>query len=125
VRGVAYDAGALIAGERNDRRFWAEHCVRLEAGMVPIVPSVVVAQVSRSAKQVGLRRLLRGCEVAVLDETAAHRAGELLARSRTSDVVDAALVDLAAVRHADIVTGDRSDIERLASFHRRVSIIDL
>ena len=66
---VVYDAGPLIAAERNDRRFWAEHRVRLELGIVPCVPSPVVAQVSRSRTQVQLRRLLRGCEVVSLDET--------------------------------------------------------
>ena len=33
VEPVVYDAGALIAAERNDRRFWAEHRVRLELGI--------------------------------------------------------------------------------------------
>jgi hypothetical protein len=51
---VVYDAGALIAAERNDRRMWLEHRVRLELGIVPAVPSPVVAQVSRSSKQVRL-----------------------------------------------------------------------
>ncbi len=61
MRAVVYDAGPLIAAERNERRFWAEHRARLEMGIVPCVPTVVVAQVSRSARQAQLRRLLRGC----------------------------------------------------------------
>jgi hypothetical protein len=43
----------------------------------------------------------------------AHRAGALLAAGRTSDVVDATVVDAALARHAVIVTSDRSDVERL------------
>ena len=54
---VVYDAGMLVAADRNVRVVWAEHRVRLEAGIVPVVPAPVVAQVSRSPQQVQLRRL--------------------------------------------------------------------
>lgn len=113
MRPVVYDAGPLIAGARDDRRFWAEHRARLEMGILPFVPAPVVAQVSRSSKQVQLRRLLRGCEIVDLDGAGAHRAGELLGCSKTADVCDAVVVDAAIGRSADIVTGDRRDIERL------------
>jgi hypothetical protein len=69
---TVYDAGVLIAADRNDRRVWAEHRLRLEAGLVPVVPATVVAQASRAPTQAGLRRLLRGCEVAALTEAEAH-----------------------------------------------------
>jgi hypothetical protein len=114
MSGVVYDAGALVAAERNDRRLWAEHRVRLEAGVMPIVPAPVVAQVSRSPRQVQLRRLLRGCEVRTLDEPTAHAVGQLLGRSRTADIVDATVVTAAIAERAEIVTGDRDDISRLA-----------
>jgi hypothetical protein len=113
VKPIVYDAGVLIAADRGERRTWAEHRIRLEAGIVPVVPSPVVAQVSRSSRQVQMRRLLRGCEVVAFDETAAHRAGALLGKSHTADVVDASVVALAVERRADIQTGDASDIERL------------
>jgi predicted nucleic acid-binding protein len=115
MSGVVYDAGALVAAERNDRRLWADHRVRLEAGMVPIVPAPVVAQVSRSNRQMQLRRLLQGCEVLALDEPMAHAAGQLLGRSGTADIVDATVVTVAIVEQAEIVTGDRDDISRLAN----------
>ncbi len=110
---VVYDAGALVAADRNSRAFWLDHRVRLEQGIVPVVPAAVVAQVSRSARQVPLRRLLKGCDVAVLDEDAAHRAGRLLAMTATSDVVDATVAVLAADLGALVLTSDRHDIERL------------
>lgn len=118
MRPVVYDAGPLIAAERNDRRFWAEHRVRLELGILPCVPSPIVAQVSRSPKQAQLRRLLRGCEVVSLDESGAHRTGALLGKSRTTDISDAAVVSVAVARSADIVTSDPTDIERLVSTTR-------
>jgi predicted nucleic acid-binding protein len=125
MRPVVYDAGPLIAAERNERRFWAEHRIRLEQGIVPCIPSHVLAQVSRSPKQVQLRRLLRGCEVVALDESGAHEAGALLARSRTKDVPDATLVGVAAKRMADIVTSDPADIERLvAATGKKIRIVE-
>ena len=126
MRPVVYDAGPLIAAERNDRRFWAEHRVRLEVGIVPLVPAPIVAQVSRSPKQVQLRRLLRGCEVVSLDESGAHRVGALMGLAGTSDIADAALVSVAASRTAEIVTSDRADIRRLVSKSRQpLRVVDL
>jgi hypothetical protein len=112
---VVYDAGVLVGADRNERRVWAEHRVRLEGGIIPVVPSVVVAQVSRSTRQVQLRRFLKGCDVAALDEAAAHAAGELLGRAGTDDVCDAAVVTVAAALAAEIVTGDRKDLRRLVA----------
>lgn len=110
---VVYDAGALIAAERHDRAFWADHRVRLEQGTIPVTPAAVLAQVSRSSRQVPLRRLLRGCDVTGLDEDAAHRIGRILARAGTSDIVDGAVVAAAVDRSASVVTSDRQDIASL------------
>jgi hypothetical protein len=110
---VVYDAAVLIAADRNVRTLWVEHRARLEAGVVPLVPSPVVVQVSRSPTQVQLRRLLRGCEVVSLTERGAHSAGRLLGRVGSADVVDAVVADTAAGLRADVVTGDRADIRRL------------
>jgi hypothetical protein len=112
---VVYDAGVLVGADRSERRVWAEHRIRLEAGVIPVVPWVVVAQVSRSSAQVQLRRFLKGCDVAVLDEAGAHAAGELLGRAGTADVCDAAVVVAAAELAAEIVTGDRKDLRRLVA----------
>jgi predicted nucleic acid-binding protein len=110
---VVYDAGVLVAADRNTRRVWAEHRVRLEAGIVPVVPAPVVVQVSRSPTQAQLRRLLRGCEVVSLTEQRAHSAGRLLGRAGSHDVVDAVVADTAAELRADVVTGDGADIRLL------------
>lgn len=113
MSGVVYDAGALIAAERNDRAFWADHRVRLEQGTIPVTPAAVVAQVSRSPRQVPLHRLLRGCDVTDLDEGTAHRVGRILAQAGTADVVDGAVVAAAVALSAAVVTSDRDDITYL------------
>lgn len=110
---LVYDAAVLIAADRNSRTVWVEHRVRLEAGIVPLVPAPVVVQVSRSPSQVQLRRLLSGCEVVSLTEQRAHSAGRLLGRAGSADVVDAVVADTAANLRADVMTGDRPDIRRL------------
>jgi predicted nucleic acid-binding protein len=113
VTPVVYDAAVLVAADCNARSVWADHRVRLEAGIAPVVPAVVVVQVSRSPTQVQLRRLLRGCEVVSLTEQRAHLAGRLLGRAGSRDVVDAVVAATAAELRADVVTGDRADIRRL------------
>jgi hypothetical protein len=126
MKAVVYDAGVLIAADRSKRRVWAEHRVRLEAGVIPMVPASVVAQVSRSPKQAQMRRLLRGCEVVALDEAAAHAAGALLGKTRTRDVVDASVAELSIRKVADIVSDDADDIQRLlTAANAKTSILDV
>ena len=45
---VVYDAGVLVAADRNVREVWADHRVRLEAGLIPVVPAPVIARLSHS-----------------------------------------------------------------------------
>ena len=110
---VIYDAGVLVAADKNDRRQWAEHKARLEFGFIPTIPAPVVTQVSRSPRQAQLRRFLTGCAVVPVGETEAHEAGWLLGKSRTADIVDAIVVTTALRQKAMILTSDPNDIKRL------------
>ncbi len=111
---IVYDAGVLVAAERSDRKVWADHRVRLEAGLVPATTAPVVAQVSRSPRQVQLRRFLRGCAVMAFTAEEAHDVGTLLGGAGASDVVDAHLVRVAEKLGVGILTADLSDLSRLA-----------
>jgi hypothetical protein len=109
------DAGALIALDRNDRSMW----VRLKglhlAGERPVTHGGVVGQVWRGGpRQARLATALGGIDVRPLDENLGRVAGRLLAATRMSDVVDAALVALAADGD-DIITLDSDDLGQLAS----------
>lgn len=110
---VVYDSGVLVGADRNVRQIWADHRVRLELGIVPVVTAPVVSQVSRSARQVQMRRFLQGCDAVAFSPADAHAVGELLARARQSDVVDAHVVTTAATRRAVIVTSDIDDLAAL------------
>jgi hypothetical protein len=112
---VVYDAGVFIAAERNNREVWADHRARLELGVVPTTTAPVVAQVSRSERQAQIRRILRGCEIAAFEQGHAHEVGALLARARTSDVVDAHVIVVAAKVAATVLTGDIDDLSVLSS----------
>jgi len=112
---VVYDAALLVAADRNDRDVWADHRARLELGVVPVTTAPVVAQASRSTRQVQLRRLLRGCEVVAFAAEQALEVGELLARAETSDVVDAHVVVVGARVGATVLTSDHADLSRLSS----------
>ena len=113
--GITYDAGALVAAERNQRRLWALHRRALERGLRPTVPAGVLAQVWRGGPQAELSRLLQGCRIEVFDEVRSRAAGQACGRARTSDVIDAAVVVGAIARSDLIVTTDRKDIKEIAS----------
>ena len=124
MNSFVYDAAVLVAADRNERRSWAEHKVRLELGVVPLAPAPVIAQVSRSPQQAQLRRFLTGCEVVLLGESDAHEAGRLLGKTGTADVVDAVVVTVALRNKAVILTSDTHDIERLVGASgRRVAVV--
>lgn len=113
MAGITYDAGALIAAERNDRRLWALHRRALERGVVPTVPSGVLAQGWHGGPQAQMSRLLGGCRLEDFDEPRARSAGAACGAAGTSDVVDAAVVVGAAARGDLVVTSDPADLTLL------------
>jgi len=110
-----YDAGALIAIDKNDRRMWARYQVALDDDRDVRVPAVVVGQAWRdSRRQVRLDRFLAGCHVDPVGLEVAKAAGILCGRAGTSDVVDATVVVMAAATGAVVWTSDPEDIKALA-----------
>jgi len=109
------DAGALIALDRGDRDTWALLTEVHRAGQRPAVPAPVIAQAWRGGQsQARLARVLSGAELVVADGPLSRRAGELLGRARTTDVLDA-LVALAAQDRPghEVLTSDPGDIQHL------------
>lgn len=102
--GVTYDTGALIAGERNDRRMWALHVGFIAEEVVPAVPAPVVAEAWRGgSRQASLAKMLAGCEIEAMTSELARRVGELAGRAGHEDVVDVAVVEGAARRDDDVI----------------------
>ena len=120
---TVYDTGVLIAAERDNRHIWADHRARLEAGVVPVTTAPVVAQASRSPRQVQLRRFLRGCDIVAFEAIHAHPVGALLAKSATSDIVDAHVAVTASLTSAVVITSDPEALRALAAHVRpRITI---
>jgi hypothetical protein len=116
---LVLDSGALIALERNSRAMWRRFKAALLAGNVPVTHGGVVGQVwrGRGPRQSQLARALDGIEVRALDDSLGRAAGGLLALCGKNDVIDAALVLLAADGDF-IVTSDAEDLETLAAASR-------
>ena len=116
MSGLTFDAGGLIALDRNDRRVIALLARAWETGAVITIPTTALAQAIRQpAKQARLSRLARQptTKLAALDGTDATQVGVLLGASRTSDLVDAHVV-ICAHRNGDaIVTSDPRDLAHL------------
>lgn len=119
------DCGALIALERNDRSMWRRLKAAHLAGHIPISHGGVIGQAwrGRGSRHALLAQALAGTEVRPLDERLGRAAGELLALAKRRDVIDAALVLLAA--DGDIIlTSDPGDIGPLAlASGRHVALI--
>lgn len=118
------DAGAFVAYEKGEQRLRAHLVAAHQLGFELVTSAAVVAQVWRNARQVRLARLLSSTRVDAPDEAAGRRAGELLAATRTTDVVDALVVVLARAGDS-VITSDPDDLRALAAAARiRVNVIE-
>ena len=115
MRGLTYDAGALIAAERDQRLLWSLHLAALNRGLVPTVPAPVLAQAWRGGPQHRMSHLLKGCRVEPMLEQHARAVGTLAARSGHDDVVDVTVVEGAVRRDDAVVTSDRHHLEPVAA----------
>lgn len=116
VNGIVFDAGGLIALERNDRRVFSILATALEDGDRIVIPATALAQVIRNpARQVRLWRIiqLEDTDVVPLDRPRAQAVGALLARTETSDIADAHVVVCAQEAGHAVITSDPADLKRL------------
>lgn len=125
MSGLTYDSGALIAAERNERRMWLIHQRALTRGVRPVVPAGVLTEVFRSARQVDLARLLRGCQIEPLDEQTARAAGALIGRcAMDPGAVDASVAEGALRRGDAVVSGNAAHLRALADgVNRKLEVI--
>jgi predicted nucleic acid-binding protein len=116
MTGITFDAGGLIALDRDDRRVIALLARAAETGAVVTVPATALAQAMRQpSRQTRLSRLIRQptTRVAPLDGLDATRVGLLLASSRTADITDAHVIVCAKRSGDPVVTSDPRDLRRL------------
>jgi hypothetical protein len=109
------DTGALISLERNDRAMWQRLKLALQAREAPVSHGGVVGQAWRGkgSRQALLAKALDVIDIRRLDAVLGRAAGELLARAKQDDVIDAALMLLA--NDGDrVITSDPDDLAPLA-----------
>ena len=95
MNGITFDAGGLIALDRNDRRVLTLIARAAERGMRITIPATALAQAIRNPTRQGrLSRLIRqaGTDLIPLDGPDATAVGLLLARTGTADIADAHVV---------------------------------
>lgn len=114
--GVTFDAGGLIALDKDDRRVIALLARAYERSVRVTVPATVLAQaIRRPERQVRLLRLIRqpATSVVALGRVDAVNVGRLLAASGTSDIADAHVVVCARRAGQAVVTSDPGDLQAL------------
>ena len=117
MNGITFDAGGLIALDRNDRRVLTLIARATERGMRITIPATALAQAIRKpARQARLSRLIRqvGTDLIPLDGKDATAVGLLLARTATADIVDAHVAVCARRAGQAVVTSDPDDLRRIA-----------
>ena len=125
MSGITFDAGGLIALDRNDRRVLALVARAVARGMRITVPATALAQALRNpSKQARLSRLIRqaSTDLMPLDGPDATAVGLWLAHSATADIVDAHVVICAQRTGQAVVTSDAGDLKRLAPGLRLVAV---
>ena len=115
--GITFDAGGLIALDRNHRRVIALLARAKEQGMRITIPATALAQAMRNpSRQARLSRLIRqpSTHLVPLDGLDATAVGLVLARTRTADIVDAHVVVCALRAGQAVVTSDPHDLQRIS-----------
>ena len=123
--GVTFDAGGLIALDRDDRRVIVLLARAAEANGRITVPATALAQaIRRPERQARLVRLIRQptTDVVALDRVDATHVGRLLASSGTADISDAHVVVCARRSGQRVLTSEPDDLRRLDPGLRVVTI---
>ena len=117
---VSFDSGVLIALDRGEARAWGWHRRAVERGEAPVVSAAAVTEAWRDGRrQARLAAALQVCDIQLVDEPLARRAGEALASTGADNPVDALVAATAAREGALLVTGDAGDMLELAERHFR------
>lgn len=119
------DSGAVIALARGEPRVRAFVARALELAAFVEIPVVVVAETVRGGpRDAPVHRVLKSVgAIPEAREVHGHIAGRLLGAARSAHTVDALVVAQAVeAGGAHILTGDPSDLGRLADSHPEVWI---
>lgn len=125
MNGITFDAGGLIALDRNDRRVIVLLARAGELGTRVVIPATALAQAIRNpARQARLSRLIRQVDTDLVPLTGpdATAVGLLLAETATADIADAHVVICARRTGQVVVTSDPGNIGRIAPELRLVGV---
>ncbi len=123
-RAFVLDAAALIALERDSRRFRLTLRGAFARDAEVVVPASVLAQVWRGGpRSARLAKFVAQREVDALDERRAKEIGKRIGSRDGSDVVDAHVVCCAVEQKALIVTSDAGDMQALAEPDESLGLI--
>jgi hypothetical protein len=123
--GVTFDAGGLIALDRDNRRVVVLLARARETGARITVPASALAQAIRQPeRQARLARLIRQptTDVIELGRVDATNVGRLLGASGTSDITDAHVVICARRAGQPVLTSDPGDLRQLDEALRVIAI---
>ncbi len=121
---IVFDTGALIALERRKQRALALWTLAQIDKRDIVVPGVVIAEWWRARTDVR-EKIVAGITIEPVDARLGRLAGEAMAATPGSTVVDAIVMALAASLGAVVFTSDVDDLEELRAFFPGVRVLSI
>ena len=121
---IVFDTVALIALERRKQRALALWTLAQIDKRDIVVPGVVIAEWWRARPDVR-EKIVAGITIEPVDARLGRLAGEAMAATPGSTVVDAIVMALAASLGAVVFTSDVDDLEELRAFFPGVRVLSI
>jgi hypothetical protein len=118
------DTGGLAGLANNDPWCWDVVRDAADRGLLVVIPTIVVTEASVAGSANAVKAVVKMVGTPIpTDATTALLAGELQAKSGTSDPVDSTVVaEALKVNGSEILTSDPVDIQRLVDQQFAISI---
>jgi hypothetical protein len=121
---LVVDTGGLAGLANNESWCWDVVRDAADRGLLVVIPTIVVTEASVAGSADAVKAIVKRVGTPIpTDATTALLAGELQAKSGTSDPVDSTVVaEALRVNGSEILTSDPVDIQRLVDQQVTVSI---
>ena len=125
---IILDSGAVsaLAQEKGSIRVALQTALREGAHILIPTPVITESTTGNGVRDARTNRVIKAADLLILDEPVARAAATLRHRTRSAGTIDAMVVAFGdAVPGSIILTGDVRDLQALATYQNKTTIIDI